>query len=99
MWSSICLVGAGVNSPNTARAPRGPRRPWVATALGALGLLRCLRHEGAEQGPQSFAAALRALDLSLFVLADRQGERHFAVALVAVVLRTRAWLTSRVIQL
>src|SRR5258705_13675747 len=33
-----------------------------------------------------FAAALRALDLPLFMVADGQGERHFAVALVAVVL-------------
>jgi hypothetical protein len=50
------------------------------------GFLRCLRHEGAEKWPKGFAAALRALDLPLFMFADRQGERHFAVTFVAVVL-------------
>src|SRR5437899_3268527 len=36
--------------------------------------------------PQGFAATLGALDRPFLVLADRQGERHITVALVAVVL-------------
>ena len=49
------------------------------------GLLRRLRHERTEQGSQSLAPTLGALDLPLVVLADRQGERHFTIALAAVV--------------
>jgi hypothetical protein len=53
----------------------------VTKAPRGSGLLRCLRHEGAEKWPKGFAAALRALDLPLFMFADGQGERHFAGAL------------------
>src|SRR5437879_103743 len=49
------------------------------------GLLRRLRHERTEQGSQSLAPTLGALDLPLVVLADRQGERHFTIALAAIV--------------
>src|SRR5438034_11715906 len=61
------------------------------------GFLRCLRHEGAEKWPKGFPAALRALDLPLFMFADGQGERHFAVTFVAVVLVDRHGRPSLVI--
>src|SRR5437870_10515526 len=67
--------------PRVARGPRYSRSRRLES-----GFLRCLGHEGAEQWPQSFAATLGALDRPFVVLADRQGERHFAFALVAVVL-------------
>jgi hypothetical protein len=50
------------------------------------GFLRCLRREGAKKRLKGFAAARRALDLPLFMFADGQGERHFVLAFVAVVL-------------
>src|SRR4030095_5890961 len=52
----------------------------------ASGSARRLREERAHQRPQRSATTLWACDLGLVVLADREGHRHVASALVTVVL-------------
>src|SRR5207237_5672277 len=66
------------------RVTQGPR--YSRSRRLESGFLRGLRREGAKQWPQSFAATLGALDRPFVVLANRQGQLHFAFALVTVVL-------------
>src|SRR5438067_1468618 len=60
--------------------------PVPGVLAGRSGLARRLRDERAQQRPQGLASALGARDPPLVVLANGQGERHFALALVTVVL-------------